>query len=515
MRKNLPADSFDQIEFSIIGLGDSSYEKYNFTAKKLYKRLIQLSGRPLSDLCLCDEQHSEGIEGTYSKWISNYWKTFPQTLSDGSTNNLILKYQLKLVSNTDEPIESDTATERSPFNATVTRNERATAGDHWQNVRLIEFDCPTRRVAYEAGDVLMLRPANHVATIQKFYQLFQHLNLDQMHSSRIQIMSNFKPVALDSFSFVKTVHDLIEKCFDLNSIPRMSFFELFAQLATDELEKEKLNEFISPGGLEELFNYCHRPRRTLIEIFYDFPKTTLNVNSLELLLDLIPCMKPRAFSIASSPALHGSKIQILCAVVEYKTRLYETRKGTCSYWLSTLPENCVKIPIWIKKGSFKLDWTKPLICIGPGTGVAPFRSIINERIHKHRVEHNYLYFGCRSKMKDFFFENEWNDLERNYSNCFQLNAAFSRDQSEKVYVQDLMLQNFEQIFHLMDTLEANILIAGNSKRMPDDVIAILKKIITMASRNDTNATEEDRIQAAEVYVKQLLNKQRIQLETWS
>ena len=106
-------------------------------------------------------------------------------------------------------------------------------------------------------------------------------------------------------------------------------------------------------------------------------------------------------------------------------------------------------------------------------------------------------------------------MERNYSNCFQLNAAFSRDQSEKVYVQDLMLQNFEQIFHLMDTLEANILIAGNSKRMPDDVIAILKKIITMASRNDTNATEEDRIQAAEVYVKQLLNKQRIQLETWS
>ena len=78
-----------------------------------------------------------------------------------------------------------------------------------------------------------------------------------------------------------------------------------------------------------------------------------------------------------------------------------------------------------------------------------------------------------------------------------------------------MLQNFEEIFHLVDKLEANILIAGNSKRMPDDVIAILKKIITLASEGNKNLTEKDRVQAAEIYVKQLLNKQRIQLETWS
>lgn len=134
----------------------------------------------------------------------------------------------------------------------------------------------------------------------------------------------------------------------------MSFFELFAQLADDELEKEKLTEFIATSdGLEDLLTYCYRPRRTILEVFADFPKTTRRIERLEQLLDLVPSIKPRAFSIASSPSLHKSRIQLLVAVVEYKTRLYETRKGTCSYWLSTLKPGC-KIPIWIKKVAYQI-----------------------------------------------------------------------------------------------------------------------------------------------------------------
>jgi sulfite reductase alpha subunit-like flavoprotein len=146
--------------------------------------------------------------------------------------------------------------------------------------------------------------------------------------------------------------ELVENYLDINSIPRMSFFELFAQLADDELEKEKLTEFIATSdGLEDLLTYCYRPRRTILEVFADFPKTTRRIERLEQLLDLVPSIKPRAFSIASSPSLHKSRIQLLVAVVEYKTRLYETRKGTCSYWLSTLKPGC-KIPIWIKKVAY-------------------------------------------------------------------------------------------------------------------------------------------------------------------
>lgn len=169
---------------------------------------------------------------------------------------------------------------------------------------------------------------------------------------RINIEPTFDEVEADvemSPNLVRTVSDLVTGCLDINSVPRMSFFEQFAQLADDELEREKLIEFMTTAdGLEDLFTYCYRPRRTILEVFVDFPKTTRNILRLEQLLDLVPTIKPRSFSIASSPSVHKSRIQLLVAVVEYKTRLYESRKGTCSYWLSTL-QTGAKIPIWIKK----------------------------------------------------------------------------------------------------------------------------------------------------------------------
>lgn len=183
--------------------------------------------------------------------------------------------------------------------------------------------------------------------------LYDYIYSFQDLSKRIKIESNFEELECDVEStLVSTMGELVENYLDINSIPRMSFFELFAQLADDELEKEKLTEFIETSdGLEDLLTYCYRPRRTILEVFADFPKTTLRIERLEQLLDLVPSIKPRAFSIASSPSLHKSRIQLLVAVVEYKTRLYESRKGTCSYWLSTLKPGC-KIPIWIKKVAY-------------------------------------------------------------------------------------------------------------------------------------------------------------------
>lgn len=373
MRKNVPNNIFEKLEFGVIGLGDSSYEKFNFTAKKLYKRLLQLGAKALLDVCLCDEQQREGIEGAYSNWITKFWPYFVE--NDNNEVSSILKYK---ITNTDETLvlennfqRDEVATESKPFYAKVIKNERVTNEQHFQNVRLIEFDCKnTNSMIYEAGDVLALRPLNLKHNVEKFLQVFEHLNLNL--NQKIRIYPNYEnEFEIDTnLNQIVTIKDLIEKYFDLNSIPRMSFFEQFGNIATDELEKEKLKEFMTPEGLEELYNYCYRPRRTMIEIFYDFPKTSKDIKSLEILIDLIPSIKPRSFSIASSPYVHKDKIQLLVAVVEYKTRLYETRKGTCSYWLSTLsPDQDLKIPVWIRKGSFKIDWSKPLICIGPGTGI--------------------------------------------------------------------------------------------------------------------------------------------------
>ncbi len=229
---------------------------------------------------------------------------------------------------------------------------------------------------------------------------------------------------------------------------------------------------------------------------------------------MVPSIKPRAFSIASNPYVHKTKIQILVAVVEYKTRLFETRKGACSYWLSTLePSANLKVPIWIKKGSFNFDWNKPLICVGPGTGVAPFRSIIYERVEKLNISENFLYFGCRSKETDLYFESEWRRFVDKKS--LELRVAFSQQSGmEKVYVQDLLLIDSEKIFQLIDKMEATILIAGSSKRMPQDVLAILEKIVRQnLFRLGTDDQDLDKLSSD--YVKNLEKMKRIQLETWS
>jgi sulfite reductase alpha subunit-like flavoprotein len=228
---------------------------------------------------------------------------------------------------------------------------------------------------------------------------------------------------------------------------------MLSELASDELESWKLSEFVGGGadGLQDLYDYCYRPRRSIVEILYDFPRTCANIRSLDTLLDLIPAIQPRSFSIASSPRAHDTQtIQLLVAVVQYRTRMQETRKGTCSYWLSTLePGSQHRLPVWIRPGAFQhLDYSRPLVCIGPGTGVAPMRSIINEKAAlaaaaSQPVDDTWLFFGCRSSQMDFYFRNEWSQLQQEQQLCnhnLQVSVAFSRDQPNKSYVQDKMLE---------------------------------------------------------------------------
>ncbi len=253
-------------------------------------------------------------------------------------------------------------------------------------------------------------------------------------------------------------------------------------------------------------------------MLYDFPKTSKNISNLNTLLDLIPSMKPRYFSIASSPHVHKTRVQLLVAVVEYKTRLFETRKGTCSYWLSTLGLNSI-VPVWIKKGSFSVDYSLPIICVGPGTGVAPFRSILNEKIFKHQdttLGQNHLFFGCRSKLKDFYFESEWSQIEATRPGSLSVHPAFSRDQPEKIYVQDLMLKQAAVIFDLLHNKNGSLFIAGNAKRMPQDVMAILETIIKENLANLDSGTDDEKLgNAAKDFIKLLSSTKRIQMETWS
>lgn len=217
---------------------------------------------------------------------------------------------------------------------------------------------------------------------------------------------------------------------DLNALPRARAFEVLAYNCENELEKEKLNEFASFEGQQDLLSYVNRPRRTILEVLEDFPHATSKL-TVDILFELFQPIKPRPFSIASS--VLSNRLDLLVAVVEYQTRLKAPRKGLCSNWLKTLQKGD-RVKVSIKKGTFTFpkDVDTPLVMVGPGTGLAIFRGIIQDYELKGEIagEKLLLFFGCRNERKDFHCGEELRRMES--AGFLKLFCAFSRDQEDKL-----------------------------------------------------------------------------------
>lgn len=217
---------------------------------------------------------------------------------------------------------------------------------------------------------------------------------------------------------------------DLNALPSQRAFEVLGYNCEDELERDKLKEFCSYEGQEDLLSYVNRPRRTILEVLQDFPKATSKL-TLELLFEFFQPIKPRPFSIASSSL--SDRLDLLVAVVKYYSKLKAPRLGLCSNWMKNL-KNGDRVRLSITKGTFKFpkEIDTPIIMIGPGTGLAIFRGIIQD--HKLRGDANgrnlVLFFGCRYEEKDFHCRDELRGMESD--GMLQLFCAFSRDKEEKM-----------------------------------------------------------------------------------
>uniref|UniRef100_A0A4W3JVZ4 NADPH-dependent diflavin oxidoreductase 1 n=1 Tax=Callorhinchus milii TaxID=7868 RepID=A0A4W3JVZ4_CALMI len=470
-RRNLPANSLCLVDSAVLGLGDSSYPKFNFIAKKLRK-------------------HSSLLPSKYS-------------------------FQFQDETNIDVPVQALDMNGRNgkppsqvqPFHARVLSNRRVTDPSHFQDVRLMKFDIAGSGIEYSAGDVVMIEPRNSLESVQQFCQLLR-LDPHSMFFLKPNDSATPLPARLPQPC---TVQYMVERHLDINGVPRRSFFELLSHFSVDEMEQEKLKEFSSAKGQEELYSYCNRPRRTTLEVLFDFPHTTAIIPH-DYLLDLIPEMRPRAFSIASSQQAHPDQLHILMAVVQYKTMLKKPRNGLCSNWLASLDpqQGEVRVPLWTKKGGlrFPTDAKTPAIMVGPGTGVAPFRAAIQERVAEGKQD-NCLFFGSRGKSKDFFCQAEWEELTQ--KGCLTLFTAFSRDQAiqsiNKIYVQHRIKENGPLLWDLLHNKCAFFYIAGNAKMMPTQVMDSLKSIFQ--SEGGLAVTE------AEQLLRDLERAGRFQTETWS
>jgi len=332
---------------------------------------------------------------------------------------------------------------RHPFLATLTCNRRITSEAHFQDVRHLELDISGSGIRFDPGDIAVIQPENLPERVQ---EVIEFLGFTEVADRPLTITPN-KDVgaALPAgWSVRSTIRELLTKHLDLFGVPRRYFFELLSFLAADPAERDKLREFVSAEGQQDLFNYCNRMRRTTFEVLHDFRSLKIPPESL---CDLFLPLQPRSFSISSSPSASPALISLTVAIVFYRTKMSKPRTGVCTAWLSAL-EQGVQVPLWIDKGTMALpkESQVPIITIGPGTGFAPFRSFLQERAALG-ASSNVLFFGCRSREADYFYETELEAMVAQRQ--LTLFVAFSRDTTKKVYVQHEIIRNATLVWDLI------------------------------------------------------------------
>jgi len=530
LRKKLTLVSLARVKYGIVGLCDSSYPKFNLAARKLHKRLQQLGANPIVDLCEADEQGEEGTEGAFLAWLPLFQEQvlarFPLQTGQApipagqklpSRWSLVETLQSSTTNGTHSTngtgpataVISNTSPEVS-FRVVLEQNERVTPQNHWQDVRLLKLRT-AQPVDYMPGDALAIRPQNQPEDVE---QLIDLLGWQDAADIQITLQDNTKFSGADQIfdsalagKKTFTLRELLTEYLDINAIPRRSFFGKISHFTDDEMQKERALEFTDPQYLDEYFDYATRPRRSILEVLQEFH--TVKIPWQEA-INIFPIMRPRQFSVASGGSLkHGGQMfELLVAIVKYRTVIKRIREGVCTRYLARIPQGTKLQVVLHTEGRFDnepLPADRPHLLIGGGTGIAPLRSVIYEKLATSRDKaQTTLIFGCRNAQADYFFGSEWSNLEQREDAGFQAITAFSRDETSKVYVQDRIRQNAALVRQILEEPKSMIIVCGSSGAMPKAVREALKGVLAF----ETSEIE------AEQAIAHLEKTARYKQETW-
>ena len=534
-RKDLPPTSLEKLKFAVFGLGDSGYPIYNAVARRLHQRLLNLGGRAIVDRGLGDDQHPLGYDGDLNPWLLNFWTEtlghFPlppgkEIISSREVDPPVYRVDVKAADAADAA-DSVAALASVPFGegsgrsipvaCDVLENTRITHADHSQDVRHVVFDLSASGLTYIPGDVLVVHPRNTAASVQAFLTLVGLAPTDLVTIAP-------DPARLTA-GWIKsevrvTAQELVESHLDIQGTPRRYFFEQLAHFTTDEVQKEKLEDFASADYQDDLYQYCQREKRTYIEVLEQFHTAR---PPLEYMVSMVPRLQPRLFSLSSALAAHPDRAHITVAIVDFKTPWKRRVTGVCSSFISTLvPGQSVNLAV--TQGTIRMpkDPRADVILVGPGTGIAPFRSMCHHRrallLRERQGDETPgqtaarlelgsidVYFGNRYRDKDYFYRSEWEELAAE-GTIRSFNTAFSRDQAHKVYVQDELTRNGADVWRVLSSGGVFIL-AGNAKKMPKDVRAALSEACRVHGGLDETQ--------AGAFMKKLENEKRFLMETWA
>jgi sulfite reductase (NADPH) flavoprotein alpha-component len=479
------------VKFSVLALGDSNYPKFCECGKYFDRRLEECGARRIQPRVDCDVDFEE----QFSQWLDCVLEALALPASSPSSTGVVpgqhLAPSLSVSSNgagsKEESMGRSAASHspaysrKNPFPAPLLANRNLNGATSAKETRHVELSLDGSGLNYQAGDALGVVPANCPALVQEILAVLGSLGDETVPHS-----------TLGELSF----RDALRRGYEITRIPQ-PLLHAFAERTGDEA----LKKVTAPDANGVLTQFLWG--REIIDLLLAFPQVKFSPAEFVALLKKLP---PRLYSISSCPKVHLGQVHLTVGVVRYES-LGRTRKGVCSCFLAERAEAAAGVPVFVHQNkNFRppADGDRPMIMVGPGTGIAPFRAFLYERKATGASGRNWLLFGDQHSASDFLYREETETLARQGA-LARLDTAFSRDQPEKIYVQHRMLENARELF---DWLEqgAHFYVCGDAKRMAKDVEEALHRVVeTGGGRN--------REQAAE-YVSQLKAEKRYQRDIY-
>ncbi|RVE54796.1 hypothetical protein evm_000563 [Chilo suppressalis] len=484
--------------FAVFALGSSAYPKFCNFGKTVDKILGDLGGERLLDLVCGDEMY--GQEQQFRNWSPNIFHVACETFCLDENDMVIdAKKALGSMPLTEETVRFGKAhtgiTLKSALESSFrkqlipcTVKENKLLGDYTADRATIFVDMELEHeIKYDPGDHVGIMACNRKEIVDA---VLTRLNLEKCNLTvQLEVMKEtLTPTGVrktweqqDRLSSA-TVRDLFTRFLDITTPPSTTVLKYLASKCSDENEASKMKELITDSNKYDDWRHFHYPH--LAEVFEQFPSCQPQAS---LLAALLPRLQPRFYSISSSPLVHRNRIHITVAVVTYKTQNGQgpTHYGVCSTYLKeSKPSD--QLLVFIRRApNFHLpkDISAPLILIGPGSGIAPFRGFWHHRRHqiknldsgKDEPGSVCLFFGCRNRGMDLYKQEKEEALQDGVLSKVML--ALSREQGvEKKHVQALLEDEGEEVTRMLLHEDGHIYVCGDCK-MAEEVQQKLKAII--------------------------------------
>lgn len=455
------APKLPDLNYAVFGLGDTSYEQFCQTAKEFDQRLADLGAQSLLPRAEADVEY----ESAAKQWVQDLSQQITKVTTTGNAPSVTAALK-----------NDQTWSEGTPFTAEVLAITPLTDVASEKSVWHLELDIEKSGIVYQPGDIVAILVENQDKLVQAVIQQ-TGLSADetvQVHDQQMSLGQALKTK--------RALRGLTSKQ-----------FEQYAQWVdqpslvanTPQLDKEGLSQ----SDVLDLFNLA----------------SPAGVVTAQALVDWLLPLRARQYSIASSQALVDDELHITVKEVTYTLNGRE-RFGVCSHALAQLEEGDA-VKIYVKSNpNFKLpdDSDAPIIMVGPGTGVAPFRAFMQQREAQGLTGKSWLFFGEQHFKTDFLYQTEWQKWVRS-GVLEKISLAFSRDQADKVYVQERLIESAKTVFEWLEA-GAYVYVCGDQTRMAKAVHAALLQVISQQGEMSAERAED--------YVQNMIQQKRYQRDVY-